>query len=188
VYAYPGMTEDGRLAVNSPCIDAGIRVPWLIKDRFGVARPQDGDGDGVAAYDIGAHEFVPSDADRDGIPDVYELANDLNQDADDAADDWDGDGSSNYLEYLAGTRANDRASFLHIVDWRAIGTGNVFALSWSSVSNRVYCVDLATNLTETDYTELEGSLPATPPENCYTSSPPMDTPQRFYRVRVKTVR
>ena len=37
-------------------------------DRNGTSRPQDGNGDGIAAPDIGAFEFVYLDADGDGFP------------------------------------------------------------------------------------------------------------------------
>jgi hypothetical protein len=47
---------------------------------------------------------VPVDADQDGLPDAYELANGLNPaDPADARDDADQDGLTNLAEFLAGT-------------------------------------------------------------------------------------
>jgi hypothetical protein len=49
-----------QLTAGSPAIDAvtdGTRPP-SITDQQGVRRPQDGNGDGGPAYDIGAYEFV----------------------------------------------------------------------------------------------------------------------------------
>ncbi|MEW5802571.1 MAG: right-handed parallel beta-helix repeat-containing protein [bacterium] len=50
---------DYHLQAASPCIDTGTNDETLEKrDKDGVPRPQDGDGDGVATCDMGAYEFV----------------------------------------------------------------------------------------------------------------------------------
>lgn len=57
---------DLRLRAGSPCVDAGSGVPGVpAADIDGALRPQDGDGDGAVATDMGAHERMP-DADQDG--------------------------------------------------------------------------------------------------------------------------
>ena len=68
---FPG---DYRLSAASPCIDAVIggagAIPWQ-RDVFGNVRRWDGDGDGLARTDRGAHEFAaPPSGDLDGDCDV----------------------------------------------------------------------------------------------------------------------
>ncbi|NQZ23345.1 MAG: hypothetical protein HRT53_14985 [Colwellia sp.] len=68
-----------------------------VTDNFGA---QDTDYVSVVVYDN------QSDADNDGMPDAWELANGLDPLADDSLLDDDGDGRSNLQEYLGGTDPN----------------------------------------------------------------------------------
>ncbi len=76
--------DDGRLAPNSPAIDAGDNDAFLaldieLVDLDGEPRIVDGDDDGVAAIDIGAFEVqdtvqhIPGDLDGDGSVGVSDL-------------------------------------------------------------------------------------------------------------------
>ena len=52
---------DFRLKCGSPCIDAGAGYYFApTNDIRGVLRPLDGNGDGIAQYDIGAYEYSPA--------------------------------------------------------------------------------------------------------------------------------
>lgn len=53
-----GPTPTHAFLPRSPAIDAGSSTDFPATDQRGVARPVDGDGDGVAVSDIGAFEFV----------------------------------------------------------------------------------------------------------------------------------
>ena len=50
-----------HLQRSSPGIDSGTPLNAPRRDYGGVRRPQDGNDDGTAAYDIGAYELPPSD-------------------------------------------------------------------------------------------------------------------------------
>ena len=50
---------DYRLRPDSPCIDAGTDLADVSVDLDGTRRPLDGDGDGMARFDMGAFEFDP---------------------------------------------------------------------------------------------------------------------------------
>lgn len=49
--------DDLRLRAGSPAIDSGTGVGAPSADLDGVSRPMDGDGDGIAAVDMGAYEY-----------------------------------------------------------------------------------------------------------------------------------
>ncbi|MBI4328153.1 MAG: lamin tail domain-containing protein [Chloroflexi bacterium] len=78
------------------------------------------------------------DTDTDGLPDRWELSNGLSPSTPDASVDSDGDGLSNYAEYLAGTDSRDAQSFLKL---DAVGeTDGAVKLSFSATAGRSYSV------------------------------------------------
>jgi hypothetical protein len=68
-----------RLTANSPCIDS-LTAADPKTDVFGIARPMDGNADGLAAMDLGSYEFASpiSDTDGDAMCDADEVIADTN--------------------------------------------------------------------------------------------------------------
>jgi hypothetical protein len=100
--------------------------------------------------------------------------------------DSDADGMNNQQEYFAGTNPTNAASVFKITRDQII-SGTNFVLQWSSVSNRLYDVLRATNLSSGvgAFIPVPGAtnLPATPPDNFWTNSVSRITPG-FFNVRV----
>lgn len=70
-------TGNYELSHGSPCLESASGIDAPDEDFFGVARPKDGDNDGLAFDDIGAFEYIyhDPDLDKDGYFD-YEDCND----------------------------------------------------------------------------------------------------------------
>lgn len=122
---------------------------------------------------------VLADRDRDGMPDVWEMANGFAFDNDsDAELDADQDTMSNRDEYIAGTDPRNPASYLKID--RITATGAVL-LTFSAVSNRSYTMQFSDTL-GAGWSRLLDVNPRTTNrvENIIdTNAPPL---QRFYRL------
>lgn len=85
------------------------------------------------------------------IPDSWWDEHDIQEPYRIADADHDGDGTTNWKEYLAGTNPNDDQSF-----WRIEGSeadpeqGEGFSLHWNAIPGRVYRVERSPNLLESD--------------------------------------
>lgn len=105
----------------------------------------------------------PVDTDNDGIPDAYENANGLNAGSNaDRDTDLDGDGQSNYNEYLAGTAANDNSSTLQIQTIQPNGTQDQFEVTFTTVAGKKYRLQESTDLGAADtWTNIPGIVTGT---------------------------
>lgn len=127
---------DYRLQSNSPCINAG-KNPYA-------KNSSDLDGDPRVAggtVDIGAYEFQ---APASIISYVWLQEHGFPTDGSADFADPDGDGFTNWQEWRSGTDPTNSLSFLHLFSPFFSGTNIV--VSWQSVTNRTYTLELTTNL------------------------------------------
>ena len=115
---------DYHLLQGSPAIDAGTANQAPLTDFDGTARPLDGNGDGTAAFDMGAYEFIPVDR----IPPVT-VAN---------ASPGPGPGNWNNTNVTVSLNATDNStgSGVKQIQYSLAGaqTGGPFVVSGSSAS------------------------------------------------------
>jgi hypothetical protein len=191
----PQFTNGQHLRATSPCIDTGTNAPDLLlanwtatptNDLESVPRPLDGNGDGLARFDIGAYEFLLATADSngDGIPDGWTWNYGLNPaDPAVAGGNPDGDAQTTFEEWVADTNPTNAASHFRIT---GISAGPPVSVSFASSSNRQYTLLGATNLGGSNtFTAVPGQVNV--PGNGGTRSL-NDTnlgAQKFYRVGVR---
>jgi hypothetical protein len=126
-----------------------------------------------------ASVVVLADSDRDGIPDTWESAYELDPNlATDAEDDPDRDTMSNREEYIAGTNPKDDTSYLQVEE---VLPGNSATISFQAVSNRTYTVEYCDDLSSTAWTKL-GDVIATATNRTATLIDPAPSATRFYRI------
>lgn len=139
------------------------------------------------ASDIFGEALLPwgtVDSDADGLPDLWAThyfghttgqLGDLSRPSDDA----DGDGMTNWEEFLAGTNPLDAASVLRLQIKLLVSASNSVALTWQAVSGKSYRVQFKDSLNDTDWQEAPG---ANVVGTLGTFTVPADQDVRFYRV------
>jgi len=197
---------DFRLAVASPCIDAATHLPRVTSDIEGVPRPLDGNTDGTAVADIGAHEHVSAtaDTDRDGLtdagevhttgtspvaadsdadqmPDGWEVGNGLDPLVADADQDPDFDTMSNGDEYFADTDPHSPLSVLSVIQITA-ELGGV-RVDWKGGREAWQFLEYRSDLAPSNsWTPILAIPPPTPPTNAVIDLRAVGC-TRFYRIR-----
>jgi hypothetical protein len=122
---------------------------------------------------------ILSDADGDGIPDVWEATyNFETNNVADAAMDADGDTMSNWAEYVAGTDPTDSSSYLKI---DLMGVGGGAAIEFPAVSNKTYRIDYTDALGSSPWSTL-ASVPARATNRLAVIMDFNATTNRFYRL------
>jgi hypothetical protein len=194
--------------MEPPHPDAGT-VPYLLMDRVDYSNsdpwPTGADGTGKSLQRVVGGEYGndpinwgiasptpgqdnagvgPQDADGDGMPDQWEIDYFSGTDVPNGgpAEDWDGDGSSNLDEYLAGTDPTDAASVLAISSILT-SSDSTFTIRWRSVGGKYYSILKTTDLAA-GFDQIESTnIPATPPEN-FCNIDGSQTDRAFYKVVV----
>ena len=179
---------DFRLGYGSPCIDTGTDLSALITtDLDGNPRPQDGNWDGIAAFDMGAYEYNPQTADSntDGIPDWWCHHYLLDPTAAGMADaNPDNDWQTTYQEWIADTDPTNELACFHIERIELGENGSPVTIHFISSSNRVYTLRSCAGLGQGSWTDVPGQTARPGSGGLDSLSDTNAAPQKFYRVRV----
>ena len=126
---------------------------------------------------------VVGDTDGDALPDWWEWLYFSSRLSAAPGDDPDGDQFPNSAEFAAGTGPTNAASALRVSEVVSLGPAGV-RLTWSSEAGRRYSVFSRASLADGSFSNLVSDIPATAPENTYTSPAPASGAQ-FYRIGVQ---
>ena len=113
------------------------------------------------------------------MPDAWEIANGTNPNVPDASDDADGDGYTNYQEYLAGTNPLDPRSRLR-VESVSLSVGGV-AFQFTAASNRTFTVQFKDSLGAPMWSPLT-NIAAAPRMRTVIINNAATNASRFYRL------
>ena len=139
-------------------------------------------------YTQGADLFITglsaviTDSDGDAMDDAWELLH-FGTLSRDGAGDYDGDGSNDLSEFLAGTDPEDGSSTFRVQLTSGSPANTSIILSWPAVVNRSYRAEYKANLADPSWLPLSaGSFVSGNQGFAYDNSP--GSAQRFYRVSV----
>jgi glycosidase len=143
----------------------------------------DVDADYTDTNGNGVPDALDPDIDGDGMSNEYELAHGL--DPNNAADrdsDADADGFANYVEFVAGTAADDSKSALQIVNLEPGETETT--VNFQSVPGAVYRVRYAYDLTEGWNNVQGGLITADTAQTEVTITAPPQVDKAFYTIQL----
>jgi hypothetical protein len=165
-----------RLLSNSPCINAGNNA-YVVGATDLDGRPRIVNG----TVDLGAYEFQPNVS---GLFLAWLQSYGLPTDGSADYTDSDQDGMNNWQEWVAGTVPTNAASSLRLQ--RPVWVPSSVTLTWSSVTNRSYDLERATNLGAAPaFSLLRSNIAGLPGTTSFTDTNALGSAARFYRVRVE---
>lgn len=165
-----------RLRANSPCINSGRNAYSSdATDLDGNSRISGG------TVDMGAYEFQsPASLISYAWLLNYRLPTDGSADLADS----DHDGANNWQEWISWTDPTNASSALRMLSARGSVSGIV--ATWSSVANRTYSLERATNLSlPSPFCVLRASLIGQNGSTSFTDSNTIGPGPFFYRIRVE---
>ena len=124
------------------------------------------------------------DTDHNGLPDWWELSYFGHLLGADATADADGDGASNFAEWVAGTNPTNSASCLRLLTPTITATNSVI-IQWPSVAGKSYRLERAMNLSAGFDTVVRSNITATPPTNSEPDAAILPGQPRYYRIQVE---
>ena len=165
-----------RLSSNSPCINSGNNTK--------VATATDLDGNPRIAggtVDIGAYEFQnPAST----ISYAWLQQNGLPTDGSADALDSDGDGMSNWQEWIAGTDPHNAASALKILS--ASGNASGVTITWESTTNRTFLLRRGSDFSNPSaFSIIKANIAGSAGTTSFTDASATNAGPYFYRVGVQ---
>jgi hypothetical protein len=167
---YGGTTKTLALLLGSPARNAAVGSPFTT-DQRGLTIT-DGQPD-IGAYEAGdisnyyawIYENLPASTANDPAAHATTF-------------DYDGDGVSNFNEWIEQTNPGDSTSYLHIT--QATRTGNNFSITFPSVLGRHYTVEGSTDLS--GWLFVDGPISGTGGPIVRSYPLPGNTPKYFLHV------
>jgi hypothetical protein len=101
----------------------------------------------------------------------------------DATSDFDRDGTSDYVEFKAGTDPTDPSSRFTTDIMEMSPQTNEMDISWPAADGRSYSIWYSENLV--DWFLLQSGIVATPPDNSHTIETDPEDTKMFFRVEVE---
>lgn len=136
-------------------------------------------GDWSAGTPFTVQTTANPDSDNDGILDSWEIQYFGNLVHSGFADS-DGDGFTDFQEFIADTNPTNALSYLHFTS--ATRTPSGLVLNWQGGINATQFIERINNLTTNNWQRIFTNLPPTPISGSYTDAPGTNATQ-FYRIK-----